>query len=105
MTPDHAPLIPAKAGIQSQTPQSTHAALGPRFRGDERVDRDAIPLVAAESVSRSFRGGGFLARRGEIKAVREVDLTVGRGEAVGVVGESGCGKSTLGRMLLHLLPP
>ncbi|HMK78095.1 MAG TPA: ATP-binding cassette domain-containing protein, partial [Xanthobacteraceae bacterium] len=63
------------------------------------------PLVWAEGVSRSFRGSGLFARRREIKAVREVDLTVGRGEAVGVVGESGCGKSTLGRMLLHLLPP
>jgi len=64
------------------------------------------PLVWAEGVSRSFRSSsGWLTRRREIKAVREVDITVGRGEAVGVVGESGCGKSTLGRMLLHLLPP
>ena len=64
------------------------------------------PLVAAQNVSRSFAGrAGWLARKREIKAVREVDLVVGRGEAVGVVGESGCGKSTLGRMLLHLLPP
>jgi oligopeptide transport system ATP-binding protein len=64
------------------------------------------PLVWAEGVSRSFRtNAGWLARRREIKAVREVDIVVGRGEAVGVVGESGCGKSTLGRMLLHLLPP
>jgi len=63
------------------------------------------PLVRAENVSRSFRGrAGWLART-EVKAVREVDLTIHRGEAVGVVGESGCGKSTLGRMLLHLLPP
>jgi oligopeptide/dipeptide ABC transporter ATP-binding protein len=64
------------------------------------------PLVRAEHVSRSFVGrSGWLARRAEVKAVREVDLTIGRGEALGVVGESGCGKSTLGRMLLHLLPP
>jgi ABC-type oligopeptide transport system ATPase subunit len=63
-------------------------------------------LVRAENVSRSFVGrSGWLARRAEVKAVREVDLTIGRGEALGVVGESGCGKSTLGRMLLHLLPP
>ena len=63
-------------------------------------------LVRAENVSRSFASrAGWLARRADIKAVREVDLTVARGEAVGVVGESGCGKSTLGRMLLHLLPP
>jgi oligopeptide/dipeptide ABC transporter ATP-binding protein len=66
----------------------------------------SAPLVAAEGVSRSFVGrAGWFARKREIKAVREVDLVVGRGEAVGVVGESGCGKSTLGRMLLHLTPP
>jgi len=75
-------------------------------RPSRRMAASSGPLVTAEGVSRSFRtGGGLLSRRREIKAVREVDLTVGRGEAVGVVGESGCGKSTLGRMLLHLLPP
>jgi oligopeptide/dipeptide ABC transporter ATP-binding protein len=71
-----------------------------------RTATSSAPLVAAKNVSRSFRaGGGLFSRRATIKAVREVDLTVGRGEAVGVVGESGCGKSTLGRMLLHLLVP
>ena len=74
-------------------------------RPSRRVAANSGPLVLAEGVSRSrAAGGGWFSRR-EIKAVREVDLTVGRGEAVGVVGESGCGKSTLGRMLLHLLPP
>jgi oligopeptide/dipeptide ABC transporter ATP-binding protein len=63
------------------------------------------PLVWAENVSRSFRGRAGWLKRTEIKAVQEVNLVVGRGEALGVVGESGCGKSTLGRMLLHLLPP
>ena len=43
------------------------------------------PLVRAENVSRSFAGrSGWLARRAEVKAVREVDLTIGRGEALGV---------------------
>src|SRR5215475_7902315 len=63
------------------------------------------PLVRADNVSRSFRGRAGWFTRTEVRAVREVDLTIGRGEAVGVVGESGCGKSTLGRLLLHLLPP
>ena len=31
------PLIPAKAGIQSHTPELHFAALGPRFRGDDRM--------------------------------------------------------------------
>jgi oligopeptide/dipeptide ABC transporter ATP-binding protein len=65
----------------------------------------SAPLVRADKVSRSFRGRAGWFARTEVQAVREVDLTIGRGEAVGVVGESGCGKSTLGRLLLHLLPP
>ena len=34
-------------------------------------------------------------RQGGVHAVRDVSLTVKRGEAVGLVGESGCGKSTV----------
>jgi len=41
---------------------------------------------------------------GHIKAVDGVDLSIRRGETLGVVGESGSGKSTLGYALLRLLP-
>jgi len=39
-----------------------------------------------------------------VHALRGVDLTVQRGEMLGLLGESGCGKSTLARALQRLLP-
>ncbi len=50
---------------------------------------------------------GVLVRRqvGAVQAVDGVDLTIRRGETLGVVGESGCGKSTLARLMVGLEPP
>jgi len=39
-----------------------------------------------------------------IHALHNVDLKIGAGESVGVLGESGSGKSSLAQTLLHLLP-
>jgi peptide/nickel transport system ATP-binding protein len=40
-----------------------------------------------------------------VHAVRDVDLTLHRGEVLGLAGESGSGKSTLAYGMLRLLPP
>src|SRR5205807_1971132 len=42
--------------------------------------------------------------RGNLRAVDRVNLSVGAGQTVGVVGESGCGKTMLSRAILQLLP-
>lgn len=40
-----------------------------------------------------------------VKAVDGVNLSIRKGEILGLVGESGCGKSTLGRSILRLIEP
>jgi peptide/nickel transport system ATP-binding protein len=42
--------------------------------------------------------------RGNLRAVDHVDLALGAGKTLGIVGESGCGKTILSRAILQLLP-
>jgi peptide/nickel transport system ATP-binding protein len=76
----------------------------------------AEPIIELRGVSKRFSKtldfAGKIARRlganlreEVVHAVDSVDLTIRRGEVVGLVGESGCGKSTLGRMVAGIMPP
>jgi len=69
---------------------------------------NAQPLLELRGLRMHFPvTEGMLARRhiGDVKAVDGVDLTIRRGETLGLVGESGCGKTTMGRCILRLETP
>ena len=71
------------------------------------MDLDAKP--AGEAALLDIRGlkTHFATDDGIVQAVDGVDLTVGRGETVCVVGESGCGKTVTALSVLKLIamPP
>ncbi|NHC14799.1 ABC transporter ATP-binding protein [Motilibacter sp. E257] len=64
--------------------------------------------VKGLQVHYQLRGGALSRVLGRtppaVKAVDGIDLTLRRGEVLGLVGESGSGKTTLGRALLGLVP-
>ena len=62
------------------------------------------PLLEARKLAKFYpvKGG---ARGARLHAVDVVDLVIGQGESVGLVGESGCGKSTMARLLARLVDP
>jgi oligopeptide/dipeptide ABC transporter ATP-binding protein len=62
------------------------------------------PLVQARGLTKRYTVRTRAGKR-TLTAVDRVDLTVGAGRIVAVVGESGCGKSTTGRLLLALERP
>jgi NitT/TauT family transport system ATP-binding protein len=61
--------------------------------------RPAVQLELAE-VNRIYQ-----TRRGTVEALKDINLSIGHGEFISLVGRSGCGKTTLLRILSGLLPP
>ncbi|CAN1484426.1 AppF ABC-type oligopeptide transport system, ATPase component [Burkholderiaceae bacterium] len=63
-------------------------------------------LIQTHDLQRSFKvRAGLFKPNQTLHAVNGINLSVNRGDVLGIVGESGCGKSTLARMLLGLTPP
>ena len=60
----------------------------------------AVPVVRLQNLSKTFGSGGET-----FKALTGVNISLERGETLGLVGESGSGKTTLARTLLGLIAP
>ncbi|OOY11949.1 peptide ABC transporter ATP-binding protein [Thioclava marina] len=70
-----------------------------------------MSLLKVEGLSKHYEGRRGIfdrltgAKHTVVRAVNEINLTVEKGEILGLIGESGCGKSTLGRAILRLHEP
>ena len=58
-----------------------------------------LPLLRINHLSIDFSTDA-----GITHALKDINITVNRGEIMALVGESGCGKTTAGKALLNLVP-
>ena len=62
-------------------------------------------LIRLEGLNKSFEVRSGRREKSIVRAVDHVDLSIYRGETLGLVGESGSGKTTLGRTVIRLIEP
>ena len=63
-------------------------------------DTSAVPVIEAEGLDLTFATAD-----GPVHALRDVNLTINRGEFVSFIGPSGCGKTTFLRLIAALEAP
>ncbi|HUK06195.1 MAG TPA: ABC transporter ATP-binding protein [Burkholderiales bacterium] len=66
---------------------------------------EAPPVLQTRKLTKTYRSGGWLGARREVRAAVDVDLELRRGQTLGIVGESGSGKSTVARCIVRLVDP
>ncbi|SEB44658.1 peptide/nickel transport system ATP-binding protein [Nitratireductor aquibiodomus] len=77
----------------------------PSLVPEAREAHDGDIVLSVKGLGKVYAQKRFLGARREVAAAVDVDLTVRRGEILGVVGESGSGKSTVARCIVRLQDP
>ena len=98
----HAPRILAEPKQSYARLVSSVPSLVPSRRGA------AGQPVLRQGLGRTYGGGGSLFSRKPahgVVAAADVNLTLRKGEILGIVGESGSGKSTVARCIVRLIEP
>ncbi|MFB9949215.1 ABC transporter ATP-binding protein [Rhizobium puerariae] len=76
----------------------------PRLGDGSRDAVDEPPVVLeTRNLRKTYRLGGFFAPTRTVHAVNDVNISIRKGQTLGIVGESGSGKSSLGRLLVKLM--
>lgn len=76
--------------------------LGKHNREKANIEKDAQTVLSAKNVILEYPKSG---RTPVFRAVNDFNLTIKKGQVVGLIGESGSGKTTVGRGIVGLLPP
>jgi len=98
---------PASEVLTNPQHEYTRKLLAAVPRLEPRQSRTGLGegVLNATGIRRTFRGRSMFGKVREVKAVDNVNLTIRRGETVGLVGESGSGKSTLAQCVIRLVEP
>jgi peptide/nickel transport system ATP-binding protein len=90
-------------------PQSAYTrmliASVPSLKPPARTANAGATALAMEKLSKTYGAKGLFGGGRIVKAANNVDITVRRGETVGIVGESGSGKTTVARCVARLIEP
>jgi peptide/nickel transport system ATP-binding protein len=68
-------------------------------------DPDAPILLRTDGLTKVYGGRHLFRKQPPVHAAQSVNLTIHRGEVLGIVGESGSGKSSVARCIARLIEP
>jgi len=68
-------------------------------------DPNAPILLQTDNLTKVYGGQHLFRKQPPVQAAHSVNLTIRRGEVLGIVGESGSGKSTVARCIARLVEP
>ncbi|MDH3662064.1 MAG: ABC transporter ATP-binding protein [Alphaproteobacteria bacterium] len=62
-------------------------------------------VLATRDLAKTYKSSGLFQKTREVQAASNVNISLQRGETLGIVGESGSGKSTVARCIVRLITP